>query len=321
MFHLRLCLQTVLALMFLTTAAVSAPARNPPDRMSWYTGGKAKLHLDQIPAETSSSVVFAGTTTQKDLLVKVDKKGEGSRSSHIPLAADGSFNVRYLIKDGIGPYTISFFGSEQNGSSKFQGLGFLDIKVNEITPADQPDLELNSKMIEFVDQVMGTTVGRGECWDLAQEGLDKNLADWTRPLSFGLPLNPKTDEIKAGDIIQFRTLKTIERLPNKGIQTETFGLPDHTAVIYKVLGKNNYTLAHQNINGKRSVIKSNVNLAHVTSGQYWIYRPVALMVRQEVAEPQTIQAEAENEEPGKPSQPLPQGQQSKMSSVPTSTAK
>lgn len=321
MFHLRLCLQTMLALMFLATAAVSAPTQNNPDRVSWYTGGKAKLHLDQIPPETSSEIVFAGRTTQKDLLVKVDKKGEGSRSSHIPLAADGSFNVRYLIKDGIGPYTINFFGSEQTGSSKFQGLGSLDIKVNEITPADQPDLELNTKMIEFVDQVMGTTVGRGECWDLAQEGLDKNLADWTRPLSFGLPLNPNTDEIKAGDIIQFRTLKITEHPTSNSTRVESFGFPDHTAVIYKVHGKKNYTLAHQNINGKRSVIKSNVNLANVTSGQYWIYRPVALMVRQEVAEPPTIQAETENGEPGKPSQPLKQGQQIKRSSVPAPTAK
>lgn len=321
MFHLRLCLQTVLALLLVATPAVSAPAQNAPDRMFWYTGGKAKLHLDQVPAETSSSVVFAGRTTQKDLLVKVDKKGEGSRSSHIPLAADGSFNVRYLIKDGIGPYTISFFGSEQTGSTKFQGLGSLDIKVSEIAPADQTNLELNSKILEFVDQVMGTTVGRGECWDLAQEGLDNNLADWTRPLSFGLPLNPKTDEIKAGDIIQFRSLKIIERLPNNSIQTETFGLPDHTAVIYKVLGDRNYVLAHQNFAGKRFVVKSNVNLARATSGKFWIYRPMALMVRQEVAEPQTVRAETDDGEIGKPSQPLQQGQQIKMSSVSAPTAK
>jgi hypothetical protein len=122
--------------------------------------------------------------------------------------------------------------------------------------------------------------GRGECWDLAQQALDSNLADWTRPAAFGRPLNPETNEIKAGDIIQFRNLRITEHLPGGVTRMETLGAPDHTAVVYKVLGKKHYTLAHQNIGGKRSVMKSDINLADVTSGKYWIYRPVALMIRQ-----------------------------------------
>lgn len=249
--------------------------------ITWYTGGEAKLSLNPVPADMSSSVVFAGTTTEKTLIVTVEKKGGAARSNPVPLAADGSFNVRYLIKEGIGTYTVSFHGSGQKKSLSYEGLGFFTHTVKKALPANLLRLELNGKVIAFVNKVLGTSVGRGECWDLAQEALDMNLADWNRHTTFGLPLNPETDEIKAGDIIQFRTLKITEHLPGGVTQWETLGAPDHTAVIYKVLGKKRYTLAHQNVGGKRTVMMGNINLANVTDGRYWIYRPVALMIRQE----------------------------------------
>lgn len=248
--------------------------------ITWYTGGEAKLNLKPVPGDMAASVVFAGTTTQKTLLVTVAKNGGTPRSNPIPLAANGSFNVRYLIKDGTGIYKVTFYGSGKKDSSQYQGLAFFTLAVQKTLPANLRGLELNNKVIDFVDTVLGTSVGSGECWDLAQEALDVNLADWTRPTTFGLPLDPETDEIKAGDIIQFRTLKITERLPNGVTKWETLGAPDHTAVVYKVLGKKQYTLAHQNVGGKRSVMQSNINLAHVTGGQYWLYRPVALMIRQ-----------------------------------------
>ena len=184
------------------------------------------------------------------------------------------------MKDGIGIYTITFSGSEQSGSLNYQGLGYFTVAVKKNLPANLRSLELNSRVIEFVDSVMGTTVGRGECWDLAQQALDRNLADWTRPTTYGLLLNPDTTAIKAGDIIQFRNLKITEHLPGGVTKWETLGAPDHTAIVYKVLGKKHFTLAHQNIGGRRSVVKSDVNLTKVTSGKYWIYRPVALMIPQ-----------------------------------------
>lgn len=248
--------------------------------ITWYTGGEAKLNLNPVPVDMSSSVVFAGTTTEKTLIVTVEKKGGAARSNPIPLNADGSFNVRYLVKEGIGNYTVSFHGSGQKNSLSYEGLGVFTHTVKKALPANLLRLELNGKVLAFVNKVLGTSVGRGECWDLAQEALDMNLADWTRPTTFGLPLNPETDEIKAGDIIQFRTLKTTEHLPDGRTRWETLGSPDHTAVIYKVLGKKRFTLSHQNVEGKRSVMKGNINLANVTGGQYWIYRPVALMIRQ-----------------------------------------
>jgi len=85
--------------------------------------------------------------------------------------------------------------------------------------------------------------------------------------------------MKAGDIIQFRALTITENSP-EGIRRKTLGSPDHTAIIYKVLGKKHFILAHQNVGGQRMVVQEDINLAHATSGAYWIYRPVALMIQQ-----------------------------------------
>jgi hypothetical protein len=247
--------------------------------MTWYAGGEAKLSLNPVPADMSSIVVLAGTTTEKILMVTVEKKGGVARTNPVPLAADGSFNVRYLIKEGSGTYTVSLHGSGQKDSLSYEGLGYFTRTVKKALPSNLLRLELNGKVIAFVDKVMGSSVGRGECWDLAQKALDMNLADWDRQTAFGRPLNPETDEIKAGDIIQFRSVKIIEHLPGGATQSETLGAPDHTAVIYRVLGRKRYTLAHQNVEGKRIVMTSNINLSNVTGGKYWIYRPVALIIR------------------------------------------
>jgi hypothetical protein len=280
MFQPRFPIYTLLAFLLALALTESVRAQTNSATINWYTGGDSKLSLNPIPVDYSSSVVLAGTTSQKTLIVTVAKNKGPARSNSIPVLPDGSFNVRYFIKEGIGTYTITLSGSNQNGALSFQGLGYFKHAVKTTLPVDMLNLELNGRIIEYVTTVMGTTVGRGECWDLAQEALDQNLADWIRPTNYGRHLNPETDAIKAGDIIQFRSLKITEHLPGGVTKWETFGAPDHTAIIYKVLGKKQYTLAHQNVRGIRSVLTSDINLAKATSGKYWIYRPVALMVQQ-----------------------------------------
>lgn len=273
-------IQTVLAFLIIVALAVSVSAQTNTASITWYTGGDAKLSLAPILTDNSPSVVLAGTTSQKTIIVTVAKKKGSSRSNPIPVASDGSFTIRYLIKEGPGTYTTTLSGSEQSGSLNYQGLGFFTYKVTKSLPANLLNLELNGKIIEYVNKVMGTKVGRGECWDLVQEALDQNLADWTRPVRFGRLLNPAQDEIKAGDIIQFRSVKITEHLPGGVTRYESLGSPDHTAIVYKVLGKKHYTVAHQNVSGNRNVITGEINLSKVTGGKYWIYRPVALMIPQ-----------------------------------------
>lgn len=278
MFKINIPAQIIRAVVIFTVTLLSVSAAAQTTAITWYTGGNSKLALKPISVNNSPSMVFAGSTSQKTLMVQVAKNGGRSRSNIIPLAADGTFNVRYLIKDAAGSYTIMFFGSEQRDARKYQGLGYTTVAVEKHAAAKGDEHELNAKVIEFVDRVMGTTVGRGECWDLAQKALDMNLADWERPTNFGIPVNINSNDIKPGDIIQFRKLTATKELTNGTITRETLGLPDHTAIIYKILGKKHYILAHQNVRGKRSVIKSDINLANITGGTYWVYRPVALMI-------------------------------------------
>jgi hypothetical protein len=51
-------------------------------------------------------------------------------------------------------------------------------------------------------------------------------------------------------------------------------MPHHTAVIYKVHGRKNYTIAHQNYEGKRKVMLTDINLNNVIKGKVSVYRPV-----------------------------------------------
>jgi len=279
MMLLYIPINIIRAFLLVLAVVVSVSAQTNTAAITWYTGGDAKLSLVPIIINDSSSLTLTGTTSQKTLIVTVAKNNGATHSNPIPLGADGSFNVRYLIKD-LGTYTITFYGSKQSGSLNYQGLGFFTYTVTKLLPANLLSIELNSKIIEYVNKVIGTKVGLGECWDLVQESLDQNLADWTRPTTFGRPLNPESDEIKAGDIIQFRSVKITEHLSGGITKYETLGAPDHTAVVYKVLGKKRYTLAQQNVRGIRRVIKEDINLTKVSSGKYWIYRPVALMIRQ-----------------------------------------
>ena len=86
------------------------------------------------------------------------------------------------------------------------------------------------------------------------------------------------DEIIPGDIIQLSTVKVVTEFPDGGWKSETLGLPEHTAVIYKVINKKHYKLAHQNVNGKRYVIITEVNFNNMKSGKYSIHRPVAGLI-------------------------------------------
>lgn len=135
---------------------------------------------------------------------------------------------------------------------------------------------LNSKIIEYVDSVMGKQVDRGECWDLAAGALDHagahlDRSNYKNINVFGKVLNPKKDVIYPGDIIQIENAK-LEYVKGNGIYTET--MPHHTAIVYEVLKKNHFKIAHQNTSfSGRKVGLSEFNLDHVKKGKITFYRP------------------------------------------------
>ncbi|MCF6312941.1 MAG: hypothetical protein L3J39_10870 [Verrucomicrobiales bacterium] len=142
------------------------------------------------------------------------------------------------------------------------------IKKNSTGQA--PYVATNKDILIYTKQTIGTTVGRGECWDLAQQALDFSHSIWQKPHRFGFPLK-KNAPILAGDIIQFQSAR-FEWVKGNSSGWKQLGAPNHTAIIYAVKGKQ-LQLAHQNVNGVRKVLLEVIDLKNLVSGTYQIYRP------------------------------------------------
>lgn len=130
---------------------------------------------------------------------------------------------------------------------------------------------LNDEVVKEVEKLMGEKVGRGECWDLAQHVLDKLGANWTRLFNYGRKLD-KSEPYKPGDIIQFKSVKT-EWKTKYAWGSAQIGMPDHTAIIWQVESNLKFQVAHQNYNNIRKVGLGDIDLTHMVSGRYQVYRP------------------------------------------------
>lgn len=143
------------------------------------------------------------------------------------------------------------------------------LSLNSNAQNNIPDL--NKEIIKYVKSVVGKKVDRGECWDLANQALKLINADWDKAYVYGDALDIKKDEIFPGDLIQFENVKTKW---TEGNATYTEIMTHHTAIVYKVIDKGIYEIAHQNTQfSGRKVGISELNLNHVTEGDIFFYRP------------------------------------------------
>ena len=133
-------------------------------------------------------------------------------------------------------------------------------------PPQGPISELQRDVVNFAADNIGQRVGRGECWDLADQALRAAGAEPPRGYTFGTPV-PLT-EIQPGDILQF----TAARFDEPGYWT-IMGMPNHTAVVHAV-GDTRAFILQQNFDGKRYVTTYDLNLNNLTSGQIEAFRPV-----------------------------------------------
>lgn len=132
--------------------------------------------------------------------------------------------------------------------------------------------EMNKKIIDYVNTVIGKKVDRGECWDLANQALIKVKADWDGKFKFGKLLNPKKDSIYPGDIIQYKDVVVKYK---KGNTEYTETMKQHTSIIYKVISKGVYEVAEQNTAyAGRKVSIGKLDLGNIVKGKVMIYRPV-----------------------------------------------
>lgn len=137
-------------------------------------------------------------------------------------------------------------------------------------PSQSRYVATNKEVLAFTKTSIGTTVGRGECWDLAQQALDYSGSIWSKPHQFGFALG-KGEPILAGDIIQFQSAR-FEWKEGYRSGWKQLGSPGHTSIVYAVNGSQ-LQLAHQNVNGVRKVFLDSIDLTHIVSGSYQIFRP------------------------------------------------
>lgn len=147
----------------------------------------------------------------------------------------------------------------------------LILYVSSISLAQEKIPELNKQILDYVKSVEGTKVDRGECWDLANQALIKIDADWDRQYVYGNLIDPKKDKVYPGDLIQFKNVKVRY---TEGNVTYTELMAHHTAIVYKVLGKGVFEIAHQNTEfSGRKVGISKLNINHIVKGKIYFYRP------------------------------------------------
>ncbi|MCP4459800.1 MAG: hypothetical protein GY816_17515 [Cytophagales bacterium] len=138
--------------------------------------------------------------------------------------------------------------------------------------------ELNTKILEYLDTVMGKKVDRGECWDLAAGALAYSGAYFDRSSKrtinvYGRLVDPGREEIFPGDLIQFEKVKVQW---TKRYTTFNESMEHHTAIVYEVNGPGDFQIAHQNTQHTgRKVGVSNFRLDRVIKGKVMIYRPIS----------------------------------------------
>ncbi len=277
--------KSLIIAMTLTTIIASqlshhGMAKEASSPVTYYIDARGVFTLTPPPASTGYLLPLEGDCSLPALMVRIAKKNAGLNPRQITYIMKGKkFNFKYILKDGAGEYSVTIFGKKSVSALNLNGLCAFNVRSDRALPNDFSSLDIGESILSYAKSSMGKTVGSGECWDLAQEALDAAGADWNRPFQFGRLLDPDRDEIRAGDIIQFKSVRIEKRLENGGKMFRTLGAPDHTAIILAVIEKKKFKLAHQNTDGKRFVITSEVDLNGMISGKFWIYRPVAGIVR------------------------------------------
>ena len=142
----------------------------------------------------------------------------------------------------------------------------------------QPEIpDVNSRVLTYVNTVIGSTVGRGECWDLADQALTFANAkfDKTSPETiyvFGKKYNPEKEKVLPGDIIQFKDVMLSYKDGNM-IFTENY--KHHTAIVFHIKENGAFELAHQNTSfGGRKVALSDFNPGNIKKGKLIFYHPI-----------------------------------------------
>ncbi|MEO8066543.1 MAG: CHAP domain-containing protein [Flavobacteriales bacterium] len=152
------------------------------------------------------------------------------------------------------------------------GLAAPALAQTKVVGATASDTIVGQHVAQFVHSKIGTTVGRGECWDLAAEALTQAGAIWDGKYTWGALIDPEKEEVLPGDVVQFENV-VFEWEENNSLYREN--MPHHTAVVLEVKDRGVFRIAHQNFGPLgRKVGLTELVLAHKKKGKLMIYRPL-----------------------------------------------
>lgn len=120
----------------------------------------------------------------------------------------------------------------------------------------QKSKTVNEKVVDYVQSVMGTQIGRGECSDLIMQV--QYIVFKEKPTK----KTKKPPKVLPGDIIS---------LYNVSIGGLYFS--EHYAIIMEEISPQVYRIAHQNHNGYKKVHEITIDLKEAAGGKYYIKRP------------------------------------------------
>jgi hypothetical protein len=177
----------------------------------------------------------------------------------------------------------------------FLGLVSLAL-IGAISPAfaEEPEIpSLNRGVLEYAREQIGQEVGDGECTGLVVAALShagararprpgSGAPAWGRRVATLTPQAHPTEEIRPGDILQFRDVKLVTVTRRRGaIRTETQAYAQHAAIVAEVSG-GTLKVLHQNVvsagskdKDKKPVRYGVLRLDDMKQGTLWVDRPVA----------------------------------------------
>lgn len=135
------------------------------------------------------------------------------------------------------------------------GLSAMALPGKKLPPA-------NRVVVEYVTNVMGTTIGTGECADLLMNAKYEVQQSKVKSRAAKTTLTPLP-----GDYISFYNV-----LINTPLGEE-IRMKEHHAIVLSVESRTHMTIAHQNHNGERRVTTLDLDLSSLTEGRYVITHP------------------------------------------------
>jgi len=149
-----------------------------------------------------------------------------------------------------------------------------------ITPSE------GQRIVSFVLGNIGSVIGRGECWDVAERGILSISARRPRTASlyeWGSVIT--VSQLQPGDVLQFNNFVMRVTQRDTSWAEQSLGSPRHTAIVQTVYGGGKVTILHQNYDPPGRVVSSLANIylsagTHssgaviTTSGSVTCYRPM-----------------------------------------------